>query len=93
MKTATIHSACECQARLAAELDEEKTVVRGWAKDVRRKITRTSPAHSIRPERARFEVGWFCPFCIRNTLRVFDTAALAYRDAEPASEPHTLPST
>jgi hypothetical protein len=80
VKTATIHSVCECQARLGAELDEQKQVVRGYAKDIRRRDTRIAPAHSIHPERDRFDVGWFCPFCVRNVLRSFSTSALAFRE-------------
>ena len=78
MKKATIFSVCECQARLAAELDEQKTVLRGWA--VARGQTERAPAHSIGPEHARFEVAWLCPFCTRNTLRVFEMNGLSYRD-------------
>lgn len=88
MKRATIHSVCECQARLGAELDEHKHVHRGWARDIRRRTERPAPAHSIRPEAEVFDVAWFCPFCIRNTLRSFDTSGLAFRklpESEPAS--------
>ena len=82
MKTATVHSVCECQAKLGAELDEKRHVVRGWAIDARRGRRETAPAHSISAERPKFEVAWFCPICIRNQVRLFDTAALTY--AEPA---------
>lgn len=80
MKTATIQSVCECQARLGAELDEQRQVLRGWAKDIRRRETQSSPAHAIHPDRDMFDVAWFCPFCIRNTLRSFDASGLAYRE-------------
>ena len=79
MKSATIYSVCECQAGLGAELDEHKFVTRGWARDPRRKTEAKAPAHSIGAERERFEVAWLCPFCVRNTLRLFDTSALAWK--------------
>jgi hypothetical protein len=87
VKTATILSACECQAKLGAELDEQRHVVRGWAKDIRRRERRSSPAHSIHPERERFDVGWLCAFCHRNTLRSFDATGLAYRDPPSGQQP------
>jgi hypothetical protein len=90
VKTATILSACECQARLGAELDERRHVVGGWGEDIRRRERRPSPAHSIHPERDRFDVGWLCAFCHRNTLRSFDATALAYR--ERASSERSSPS-
>jgi hypothetical protein len=79
VKTATIRSVCECQARLCAELDEHHHVLKGWAKDLRRKESRVAPAHAIYPDRERFDVAWFCPFCVRNTLRSFDASGIAYR--------------
>ncbi|MEZ4223671.1 MAG: hypothetical protein R3B13_22170 [Polyangiaceae bacterium] len=82
MKTAEIHSSCECQARLSAELDEARQVTRGWARDRRRRLEKPAPAHSIGADAERFDVAWFCPFCVRNTLRSFDAAGLAWR--EPA---------
>ena len=85
MRTATVYSVCECQARLGAELDPSRVVVRGWAKDRKRGEEEVSPAHSIHPERQRFDIGWLCPFCTRNTLRSFEASALAYReDRAPA---------
>jgi len=80
MKIATIHSPCECEARLGAELDAQRVVVRGWARDARRGDEEIAPANTLGPERARFDVTWFCPFCTRNVLRSFDAGALAYRD-------------
>jgi hypothetical protein len=85
MKTAIVLSPCECQTQLGAELDEHKHVVRGWAKEPRRKQTESAPAHSIHAEREQFQVGWLCPFCTRNTLRSFDTAGLVFREAQPAT--------
>jgi hypothetical protein len=82
VKTATILTACECQARLGAELDEHKQVLSGWAKDIRRRERRLAPAHSIHPERERFDVGWLCAFCNRNTLRSFDASSPLQRALE-----------
>jgi hypothetical protein len=87
VKTAIILSACECQARLGAELDEHRQVLRGWAKDIRRREQRSSPAHSIHPERERFDVGWLCAFCHRNTLRSFDATGLAFREQANSEQP------
>ena len=89
MKIATIFSACECQAKLGAELDEHKHVVRGWAKDLRRRKEAAAPAHTIGAEKHRFDVAWFCPFCIRNTLRSFDSGGLSWREVQEkaAAEP------
>lgn len=80
MKTAVVTSPCECQARLGAELDERRVVLRGWARDPRRGREEKSPANVIGPEQSRFDIGWQCPFCTRNVLRSFDAAALAYRE-------------
>jgi hypothetical protein len=83
VKTATISSTCECQGRLYAELDENKQVLRGWATDRRRGKTRPAPSHVMHCHSDRFDVGWFCPFCVRNTLRSFDAGGIAWR--EPAA--------
>ncbi|HVW27912.1 MAG TPA: hypothetical protein VHC69_21250 [Polyangiaceae bacterium] len=85
MKTATIHSRCECQNGLGAELDEQRRVLRGWARERRSGRTLTAPAHSIPSETEVFEVAWSCPFCTRNQVRLFDTSALVYRDPGPQS--------
>jgi hypothetical protein len=81
MKVTTVHSRCECQAHLSAELDEQRVALRGWAVDAR-KLQLPAPASTIHPERERFDVGWACPFCTRNTLRSFTAAALAFREAD-----------
>lgn len=81
-KSARVHSVCECQASLGAELDEQQRVLRGWARDRRRRTRLSAPAHSIGSEHPRFDVAWFCPYCVRNTLRSFDGSALAYRETE-----------
>lgn len=78
MKTATISSVCECQARLAARLDERRVVLEGWASPARTTARQAAPAHAIDAGSAMFRVGWACPYCGRNTLRSFDAAALEY---------------
>ncbi|HEX3774345.1 MAG TPA: hypothetical protein VHV51_07765 [Polyangiaceae bacterium] len=80
MKVARIHSKCECQVNLCAELDEARVVLRGWATDAR-KLELAAPANAIGAERERFDVGWACPFCTRNTLRSFTASALSFREA------------
>jgi hypothetical protein len=89
MKVATIRSVCECQARLEADLNVNRHVLHGRARDARRGRVETAPAHSIGTDKTTFfQVAWSCPFCIRNQLRPFDVAALAYverLDATPAS--------
>ena len=81
MKTAVVHSVCECQARLGAELDEHRVVLRGWANDLRRGQELSAPANAMRIHTPRFDVGWMCPFCTRNTLRSFDGSALSFRES------------
>jgi hypothetical protein len=66
---------------LCAELDEARVVLRGWAIDAR-KLELAAPANSIGAERERFDVGWACPFCTRNTLRSFTASALSFREAD-----------
>lgn len=73
-----IHSACECQATLFAELDAHRLVLRGWA---RRGATESAPAQSLQPNEERFDVTWQCPFCGRNVLRTFYAPALKRSDA------------
>ena len=79
MKTAVVESKCECQARLVAELDEQRRVLRGTARDARGR-ERLAPANSMLIDRPRFDVGFMCPFCTRNTLRSFEAEALVYRE-------------
>jgi hypothetical protein len=71
---------CECQARLLADLDEQRRVVRGFARDPNGQNELVAPANSMQDAGTRFEVGWACPFCTRNVLRSFDASALAYRE-------------
>ncbi len=87
MKTALVLTRCECQATLGAEVDENLVIVHGFARDPRRRRELPAPASVVTKQGARFDVGWYCPYCIRNTLRSFDTSALAYRDSAPAPAP------
>jgi hypothetical protein len=80
MKTALVLSRCECQATLGAELDEKRVAVQGFARDPRRNRQLPAPAITTNLDSERFDVGWFCPFCVRNTLRRFDASSLAYRE-------------
>lgn len=67
-------SRCECQARLSATLDDKRHVLEGAA--LRLGDKETAPAHSINAHLDRFDIGWLCPFCGRNTLRTFYAGAL-----------------
>lgn len=78
MKKALVQSVCECQAKLGAELDESRRVLRGWAKDRKSGKELVAPAHTIRPESMQFDIGWQCPVCTRNQLRLFDAGSLLY---------------
>jgi hypothetical protein len=81
MKVTTDRSRCECQVHLSAELDEQRVALRGWAVDAR-KVQLPAPANTIGAERERFDVGWACPFCTRNTLRSFTGSALTFREID-----------
>jgi len=59
---------------LTAILDEKRHVLGGSASHLGRK--ESAPAHSINAELDRFDVGWLCPFCGRNTMRTFYAGAL-----------------
>lgn len=69
MSGQTVTSKCECQATLTAQLDDKRHVVSGHA--ARPGARETAPAHSIGASHDRFDIGWLCPFCGRNTLRSF----------------------
>lgn len=71
-----ISTRCECQARLFADLDGAGQVLSGWA--VRGEDREGAPAHSIGADdpSGRFDVGWLCPWCNRNTLRTFERSAM-----------------
>ena len=87
MKTALVLSRCECQATLGAAINEQGVVVHGFARDPRRQRELAAPANATQIGDERFNVGWFCPFCIRNSLRSFDKSTLAYREPAEASSP------
>ena len=74
MSQSSISTRCECQATLAARLDEKRHVLTGWA--TYRGDTERAPAHTIDADNERFDVAWLCPFCNRNTLRTFDVGAI-----------------
>ena len=86
MKTALVLSRCECQATLGAELDEKRVVLHGFARDPRRNRELPAPASSMSVTEGRFDVGWYCSFCVRNTLRSFDASSLLYRDRPEAAK-------
>ena len=90
MRRATIQSVCECQAHLAAKLDEQRNALEGVATSGADR--ERAPAHSIHPESARFDVAWYCPFCNRNTLRSFAADALVWTEL-PEPVPATTPAT
>jgi len=75
-------SRCECQARLTAILDEKRHVIEGFASHLGGR--EEAPAHSIHAELDRFDIGWACPFCGRNTMRTFYAGALRALPARPA---------
>lgn len=74
MSQFSISSRCECQATLSATLDEKRHVIRGKAS--RHGASLQAAAHSIHADNDRFDVGWLCPFCNRNTLRTFHVGAM-----------------
>ena len=92
MKTALVLSRCECQATLGAELDEKRVVLHGFARDPRRNRELPAPASATHVSDTRFDVGWFCPFCIRNTLRSFDASGLLYRERPQAAKKPNAPA-
>ena len=67
-------SHCECQAHLTAIVDEKHHVIEGIAR--RHGVSESAPAHTINPAQERFDIGWLCPFCGRNTMRSFHRDAL-----------------
>jgi hypothetical protein len=85
MKSAIVESVCECQANLGAVLDEQRHVVRGYARYRGRELP--APANSLGTKSDRFDVGFMCPFCTRNTLRSFHGSALVYRDQSASRAP------
>jgi len=80
MKIARVESRCECQAQLVADLDEARSVVRGFVSDRERGRELSAPANSTKKiGDKQVEVGWSCPMCTRNTLRTFNVETLSYR--------------
>jgi hypothetical protein len=84
---ATIQSKCECQATLSASLNQQRLVLTGWATEPRRRRQESCPAHSIDADQDVFQVAWLCPFCGRNTLRVFYGPALTWRSSLVSERP------
>lgn len=79
MKIARVESRCECQAHLVAELDEARSVVRGFVSDRARGREISAPANATKKiDDKQVDVGWSCPMCTRNTLRTFNVATLTY---------------
>jgi hypothetical protein len=78
MTTATASSHCECQARLFAELDGNCHVVRGWALPPQSRHPEPAPALSLGGAEGEIQIGWTCPYCTRNVLRIFSEAALLW---------------
>jgi hypothetical protein len=85
VKNPTVQTVCECQAKLGAELDAAGHVLRGWARSRRTGKAVVAPAHSIGAGAPRFQIGWACPFCTRNLVRLFDAGGLAFRDPSRAA--------
>lgn len=78
MKIARVESRCECQAQLVAELDEARSVVRGFVSERGRELS--APANATKKiDDKQVDVGWACPLCTRNTLRTFNVETLSYR--------------
>lgn len=92
MKVATVRSVCECQAKLEADLGEDNRVIAGRARRSSHDSPETAPANLLGNGGEVFQVGWFCPICIRNTLRSFSRSGLSWHEAAeplPPTEPAT----
>ena len=85
MKSAIVESRCECQALLFAALDEQRHVVRGWARYGGRELG--APSNALGGEGDSLNVGFSCPFCTRNTLLVFHRSGLVFREPSPSKAP------
>jgi len=81
MKVARVQTVCECEARLCADLDDKRLVLRGFARNGYPPKELLAPANALGSGNERFDVAWACPFCTRNVLRSFMAAALSYRNA------------
>lgn len=77
MKVAKAQSRCECQATLIAEVDEQGRVLSGAV--VQHGVRENAPANAMVGQ-ARFDIGWLCPVCGRNTLRSFDLGGLSFEE-------------
>ncbi len=88
MKTCVIDSVCECQAKLFTAVDEQRHVVRGWARLRGRELP--APANALGGKDDTFHVGFSCPFCTRNTLRSFHSSALSFSEPTPSKAPPPL---
>ena len=82
MRQATVRSRCECQSLLVATLNDERLVLNAYAVDPGGNLE-TAPAHAIGSGQARFDVGWLCNVCGRNTMRSFSADALVWVDVQP----------
>jgi hypothetical protein len=85
MRQATVRSRCECQASLVATLNEKRHVLSAHAAD-RQGNMESAPAHSMAADGDRFDVGWLCGFCGRNTLRSFSAEALGWTEVAEGPE-------
>jgi hypothetical protein len=85
MKSASVESVCECQAKLGAVLDEQRHVVRGFARYRGKELS--APANYLGAHGDNFNVGFMCPFCTRNVLRPFHVATLVYREQTASKAP------
>lgn len=85
MKVAKAQSRCECQATLIAEVDEQGRVLSGAV--IQHGVREKAPANAMGAGQARFDIGWLCPVCGRNTLRSFELGGLTFeeRPSEKAS--------
>ena len=91
MRKATVRSRCECQSTLVADLDADRQVIRAYVieKDGERD---DAPGHSISPQLERFDIGWLCSVCGRNTLRSFSADALVYVEVPDPTPPAPAPA-
>lgn len=82
MKVAQLQSRCECEATLRCQVTDQGQVLSG-SMSARGK-TESAPAmrvSSMSSSKGQLDVGFLCPFCGRNTLRVFDLKGAVFTDA------------
>ena len=65
---------------LSATLDETHHVLTSHVESRDGEVL-PAPAISIHGELPRFDVGWLCSVCGRNTIRSFHVSTLVYRDS------------